>query len=117
MKCEEIKLPELVELCGVCRGYGAYRQHFLEGVFTSECDACKGAQFIYSSGCQPVPKSVREQIKNANGLVERIGKLAHGPFLWPASSIEIDDWSITPSGACYEIKSRWPAKPVVEKSK
>lgn len=112
----EVKLPDAVELCGLCRGYGAYKQRFLEGNFTNECEICKGAQFVYKGSGKPVPQSVREQIKNANDLEERQPRLSMSAALWPKGS-DIDEWDITPSGACYEIKSRWPDTPVVEKEK
>ena len=111
-----MKLPETVALCTLCHGYGGYRQRFIEGNFASECDMCKGMQFVYKCTAQPVPKSVREQIKNANDLEERTPRLSMSNVLWPKDA-SVDEWHITPSGACYEIKSDWPAAPVVEKRK
>lgn len=111
-----MNIPETVELCRLCSGYGAYKQRFLEGNFTSECEMCKGAQFVYKGSGKPVPQSVREQIKNTNDLEERLPRLSMSAALWPKGS-DVDDWHMTPNGACYEIKSRWPEAPVVEKSK
>ena len=112
-----IGLPETVTVCSLCHGYGAYKQRFLEGTFTSECDMCNGAQFVYKATAKPVPASVREQIKNSNGLIERQPRLSMSASLWPKEAEAIDDWDLTPRGACYEIKSEWPARPVVETRK
>lgn len=113
----KIELPEAVAICGVCRGYGAYKQRFLEGQFTSKCECCKGFQFVYKGTGKPISRSVVEQIKNSNGLIERQPRLKMTATLWPKEAEEIDDWGLTPSGACYEIKSEWPARPVIEKGK
>lgn len=114
---ETCELPETVAVCGLCRGYGAYVQRFLEGNITHECEMCNGAQFVYKCSGLPVPESVRQQIKNSNDLIERSPRLSWGKKLWPKESIDINDYDLTPWGACYEIKSEWPAKPVVEKRK
>lgn len=110
----EVNLPETVEVCGLCRGYGSYRQRFLEGNFTAACDFCKGAQFMYAGSRSAVPTSVRSQIAVANGLVERRPALhgmgaEHWP-LWPGES-KVDDWRLVPNFACYEIASKWPEEP------
>ena len=67
-----MKMPDTVELCGLCEGRGEYRQYYLEGRFHGTCDMCKGMQFVYISG-DPVPASVVNQIAVANGLREELG--------------------------------------------
>ena len=66
----KLALPELVRLCGLCKGSGAYKQRYIEGLFLGPCDMCHGAQFVYRASAKPVPESVRQQIASANNLRE-----------------------------------------------
>lgn len=66
-----LRLPLDVMTCGLCKGHGQYMQRWCDaGRSMGACDGCCGAQFRYESTMEPVPASVREQIKNENELVE-----------------------------------------------
>jgi hypothetical protein len=68
----ELKFMDTVELCGLCKGWGAYYSRFREGTFSEQCEHCKGVQLVYKGTGKPVPESVQHQWANMNGLEMRM---------------------------------------------
>lgn len=66
----------LGEVCGVCKGHGEYRQHYIEGRMTGVCSYCEGTGATL--GDKAVTDSVLNQILVAADTVETIGKRLAG---------------------------------------
>lgn len=67
----KIELPSSVVVCPHCRAHAQLVQRWCDAPPSpGACDMCTGVQFVYEATGKPVPRSVREQIANANpGLV------------------------------------------------
>lgn len=95
---ETLKLPETVDICSLCKGWGEYMQQWCDApACTGTCDLCEGAQFVHHGlRCQPVPESVRAQIAQTNGLVEADRRTLRGGRLYYRKADQEQPWGTWP---------------------
>jgi hypothetical protein len=95
---EMLKLPETVVICSLCKGWGEYMQRWCDAPASiGTCDLCEGAQFVYHGlRCEPAPESVRQQIAQANELVEADRRTLRGGRLYYRSADQEQPWGTWP---------------------
>ncbi|BCB22009.1 hypothetical protein [Bosea sp. ANAM02] len=92
-----LKLPETVEVCALCHGWGEVMQAWCDApAGHGTCDLCVGAQWVYRHNAKGVPESVRHQIANANGLVEAHRRTMRGGALFYPTVDHEQPWNAWP---------------------
>ena len=95
--CKELKLPETVATCCLCKGWGQVQTRWCDApAGLGTCDLCDGAQWVYSDSGKAVPESVRHQIATTNGLVEADQRTMRGGRLFYPTADQEQPWGAWP---------------------